>query len=80
MAPHCLPATVKIIFPHQYHRPVISRHLISDLLNPGSAEKTNSLSVSLTRTQLGYNVSGTTYDNIEGVFVANGASLGMGSD
>ena len=41
-------------------------------------KKANSLSVSLTRTQLGYNVSGTTYDNIEGVFVANGASLGYG--
>lgn len=41
-------------------------------------KKPNSFSMSLTRTQLGYNVSGTTYDEIEGNFVANGASVGYG--
>lgn len=41
-------------------------------------KKPNSFSVSLTRTQLGYNIPGTTYDNIEGSFVANGASVGYG--
>lgn len=41
-------------------------------------KKPNSLSVSLTRTQLGYNVPLTTYDSLEGKFVANGASLGYG--
>lgn len=41
-------------------------------------KKPNSFSVSLTRTQLGYNVSGTTYDEIEGSFAANGASVGYG--
>lgn len=41
-------------------------------------KKPNSLSVSLTRTQLGYNIPGTDYNDLEGVFVANGASLGYG--
>lgn len=41
-------------------------------------KKANSFSVSLTRTQLGYNIPGTTYDDLEGVFVANGISLGYG--
>ena len=39
-------------------------------------KKPNALSVSLTRTQLGYNIPLTTYDSLEGKFVANGASLG----
>jgi len=41
-------------------------------------KKPNSFSVSLTRTQLGYNVPLTTYDTLEGKFVANGATLGYG--
>lgn len=41
-------------------------------------KKPNSLSFSLTRTQLGYNIPGSTYDSLEGKFVANGASLGYG--
>lgn len=41
-------------------------------------KKPNSFSVSLTRTQLGYNIPGTTFDAIEGNFIANGASVGYG--
>jgi outer membrane protein insertion porin family len=41
-------------------------------------KKPNSFSVSLTRTQLGYNVPGTTFEDIEGSFAANGASVGYG--
>ncbi len=41
-------------------------------------KKPNSFSISLTRTQLGYNVPYSTYDDIEGLFVANGISLGYG--
>lgn len=41
-------------------------------------KKPNSFSVSLTRTQLGYNLPLTTYDSLEGKFVANGLSLGYG--
>lgn len=41
-------------------------------------KKPNSLSVSLTRTQLGYNIPLTTYDTLEGKFIANGATIGYG--
>lgn len=41
-------------------------------------KKPNSFSVSLTRTQLGYNIPLTSFDTLEGRFVANGASVGYG--
>lgn len=41
-------------------------------------KKPNSFSISLTRTQLGYNASGTDISDLEGVFRANGISLGYG--
>ncbi len=41
-------------------------------------KKANSLSVSLTRTQLGYNVYGSDIKDLEGLFAANGISLGYG--
>ncbi len=41
-------------------------------------KKPNSFSISLTRTQLGYNVYGSDIKELEGIFAANGISLGYG--